>query len=151
MNKKNWWLLPATIIGYLVYKKYVLAKTISVFFKSIDFSSMSLLYPTINIVVQVNNPTDITATIQNIKGDLYLNNTYIGNVIGITPTKLVTGSSTLRIPITLSYTGVASLIKGLSTKGINLRFTGSIMVDLIVLPLNFEYNIRLVKIWCYKN
>ena len=141
MNKKNWWLLPATIIGYLVYKKYVLAKTVSVFFKSIDFSSMSLLYPTINIVVQVNNPTDITATIQNIKGDLYLNNTYIGNVIGITPTTLVTGSSTLRIPITLSYTGVASLIKGLSTKGINLRFTGSIMVDLIVLPLNFEYNI----------
>jgi len=141
MNKKNWWLLPATIIGYLVYKKYVLAKTVSVFFKTIDFSSMSLLYPTINIVVQVNNPTDITATIQNIKGDLYLNNTYIGNVIGITPTTLVTGSSILRIPVTLSYTGVASLIKGLSTKGINLRFTGSIMVDLIVLPLNFEYNI----------
>jgi len=141
MNKKNWWLLPATIIGYLVYKKYVLAKTISVFFKTIDFSSMSLLYPTINIVVQVNNPTDITATIQNIKGDLYLNNTYIGNVIGITPTTLVTGSSTLRIPVTLSYIGVASLIKGLNTKGVNLRFTGSIMVDLITLPLNFEYNI----------
>jgi len=141
MNKRNWWLLPATIIGYLVYKKYVLAKTVSVFFKTIDFSSMSLLYPTINIVVQVNNPTDITATIQNIKGDLYLNNTYIGNVIGITPTTLVTGSSILRIPVTLSYTGVASLIKGLSTKGINLRFNGSIMVDLIVLPLNFEYNI----------
>jgi len=141
MNKKNWWLLPATIIGYLVYKKYVLAKTISVFFKSVDFSSMSLLYPTINIVVQVNNPTDITATIQNIKGDLYLNNVYVGNVIGITPTTLVTGSSTLRIPVTLSYTGVASLIKGLNTGGINLRFTGSIMVDLITLPLNFEYNI----------
>jgi len=141
MNKKNWWLLPATIIDYLVYKKYVLAKTISVFFKSIDFSSMSLLYPTINIVVQINNPTDITATIQNIKGDLYLNNTYIGNVIGITPTTLVTGSSTLRIPVTLSYIGVASLIKGLNTKGVNLRFTGSIMVDLITLPLNFEYNI----------
>ena len=141
MNKKNWWLLPATIIGYLVYKKYVLAKTISVFFKSIDFSSMSLLYPTINVVVQINNPTDITATIQNIKGDLYLNNVYIGNVIGITPTELFTGSNTLRIPITLSYTGVASLIKGLSTKGINLRFSGSILVDLITLPLNFEYNI----------
>jgi len=141
MNKKNWWLLPATIIGYLVYKKYVLAKTISVFFKSIDFSSMSLLYPTINIVVQVNNPTDITATIQNIKGDLYLNNVYVGNVIGITPTTLVTGSSTLRIPVTLSYTGVASLIKGIKTGGINLRFTGSIMVDLITLPLNFEYNL----------
>ena len=141
MNKKNWWLLPATIIGYLVYKKYVLAKTVSVFFKSIDFSSMSLLFPTINIVVQINNPTDITATIQNIKGDLYLNNVYVGNVIGITPTTLVTGTSTLRIPITLSYTGVASIIKGLSTKGMNLKFTGSILVDFITLPLNFEYNI----------
>jgi LEA14-like dessication related protein len=141
MNKKNWWLLPATIIGYLVYKKYVLAKTISVFFKSIDFSSMSLLYPTINLVVQVNNPTDITATIQNIKGDLYLNNIYVGNVIGITPTTLQTGSSTLRIPVTLSYSGVISIIKGQASGGINLRFTGSIMVDLITLPLNFEYNI----------
>ena len=141
MNKKNWWLLPATIIGYLVYKKYVLAKSISVFFKSIDFSSMSLLYPTINIVVQVNNPTDITATIQNIKGDLYLNNIYVGNVIGITPTTLQTGSSTLRIPVTLSYTGVLSLIKGFNTGGIKLKFNGTILVDLITLPLDFEYNI----------
>ena len=141
MNKKNWWLLPATIIGYLVYKKYVLAKTISVFFKSIDFSSMSLLYPTINIVVQINNPTDVTATIQNIKGDLYLNKIYVGNVIGITPTTLETGSSTLRIPITLSYTGVASIIKGFSFGDLKLQLKGSILVDYITLPLEFEYNI----------
>jgi LEA14-like dessication related protein len=141
MNKKNWWLLPATIIGYLVYKKYVLAKTISVFFKSVDFSSMSILYPTINILVQINNPTDITSTIQNIKGDLFLNNIFIGNVIGITPTTLTTGSSILKIPVTLSYTGVASLLKGLKSGGVNLRFNGTILVDLITLPLNFEYNI----------
>ena len=102
---------------------------------------MSLLYPTINIVVQVNNPTDISVTIQNIKGDLYLNNVYVGNVIGITPTTLSTGSSILRIPVTLSYTGVAALIQGTKTGGINLRFNGSILVDLITLPLNFEYNI----------
>lgn len=141
MNKKNWWLLPATIIGYLVYKKYVLAKTISVFFKSVDFSSISLLYPTINIVVQVNNPTDITATIQNIKGDLYLNTIYVGNVIGITPTTLQTGSSILKIPVTLSYTGVALIIKGLSSGGLHLKFNGSIMVDLITLPLYFKYDL----------
>jgi LEA14-like dessication related protein len=141
MNKKNWWLLPATIIGYLVYKKYVLAKSISVFFKSIDFSSMSLLYPTINIVVQINNPTDVTATIQNIKGDLYLNKTYVGNVIGITPTTLETGSSTLRIPVTLSYTGVASIIKGFNFGDLKLKFKGTLLVDYIELPLEFEYNI----------
>lgn len=141
MNKRNWWLLPATIIGYLVYKKYVLSQTISVFFKSVDFTSMSLLYPTINIMVQINNPSDITAKIQNIKGDLFLNNILVGSVIGITPTTLEIGSSMLKIPVTLSYSGVSSLISALRTGGIKLRFNGTIMVDLITLPLNFEYNL----------
>jgi len=138
---KNWWIIPATILGYIVYKKYVLAKTISVFFKTIDFSTMSFLSPTINIIVQINNPSDITATIQNIKGDLYLNNIFIGNVIGITPTILSIGSSNLKIPVTLSYIGVSELIKGMGTGGVNLKFEGSIMVDLIILPLNFEYHV----------
>jgi LEA14-like dessication related protein len=138
---KKWWIIPASIIGYFFYKKYVLAKTFSVFFKNIDFSSMSFLSPTINIIVQINNPSDITATIQNIKGDLYLNNIFIGNVIGITPTILSLGSSNLKIPVTLSYSGVSELIKGMGTGGVNLKFEGSIMVDLITLPLNFEYHV----------
>ena len=85
---KNWWIIPATIVGYIVYKKYVLSRTFSVFFKTVDFSSMSFLNPTLNLVVQVNNPTDITADVQNIRGDLFLKNVKVGYVIGITPTIL---------------------------------------------------------------
>jgi hypothetical protein len=102
---------------------------------------MSFLNPTINLVVQVNNPTDITAEIQNIKGDLFIDNSKVGYVIGITPTTLATGSAILRIPVTLSYTGVGDLIKNINTKGFKLVFKGSIMIDLITLPLEFEYNI----------
>jgi len=138
---KNWWIIPASIVGYILYKKYVLSRTFSVFFKTIDFSTMSFLNPTINLVVQVNNPTDITAEIQNIKGDLYIDNSKVGYVIGITPTTLATGSAILRIPVTLSYTGVGDLIKNINTKGFKLVFKGSIMIDLITLPLEFEYNI----------
>jgi len=139
---KNWWIIPATIVGYIFYKKYVLSQTFSVFFKTIDFSSMSLLNPTINLVVQVNNPTDIIAQIQNIKGNLFIDNINIGYVVGITPTTLNVGSAVLSIPVTLSYTGVAELIKKFNTgAGLHLVFNGSIMVDLITLPLNFEYNI----------
>jgi len=138
---KNWWIIPASIVGYILYKKYVLSRTFSVFFKTIDFSSMSFLNPTINLVVQVNNPTDITAEIQNIKGDLFIDNSKVGYVIGITPTTLATGSAILRIPVTLSYTGVGDLIKNINTKGFKLVFKGSIMIDLITLPLEFEYNI----------
>ena len=138
---KNWWVIPATIVGYIVYKKYVLSRTFSVFFKTIDFSTMSFLNPTLNLVVQVNNPTDITAEIQNIRGDLFVDNIKVGYVVGITPTTLQTGSAILKIPVTLSYTGVAELIKKFNTGGISLVFNGSIMIDLITLPLNFEYNL----------
>ena len=138
---KNWWIIPATIVTYIVYKKYVLSKTFSVFFKTIDFSSMSFLNPTLNLVVQVNNPTDITAEIQNIRGDLFIDNVKVGYVVGITPTTLQTGSAILRIPVTLSYTGIADLIRNFNTGGVNLVFNGSIMIDLFTLPLNFKYNL----------
>lgn len=139
---KNWWIIPATIVGYIVYKKYVLSKTFSVFFKTIDFSTMSFFNPTINLVVQVNNPTDITADVQNIKGDLFIDGVNIGYVIGITPTTLQMGSSILKIPVTLSYSGVSELIKKFNTKqGLHLVFNGNILIDLITLPLNFEYNL----------
>ena len=141
MATKNWWVIPATIVAYIVYKKYVLSRTFSVFFKTIDFSSMSFANPTLNLVVQVNNPTDITAEIQNIRGDLFISNVKVGYVIGITPTTLQTGSAILKIPVTLSYTSVGELIKNFNTGGINLVFNGSIMIDLITLPLNFEYNL----------
>ena len=138
---KNWWIIPATIVGYIVYKKYVLSRTFSVFFKTIDFSTMSFLNPTLNLVVQVNNPTDITADIQNIKGELFIDGVNIGYVMGITPTRLQIGSSLLKIPVTLSYTGVANLIKNFQSNiNLNLVFKGSIMIDLINIPLYFEYN-----------
>ena len=139
--QKNWWLIPAAIVSYILYKKFVLSQTFSVFFKSIDFSSLSLLNPTLNIVVQINNPTNITAEIQNIKGDLMLNGKYVGTVIGITPTILQTGSSTIRIPVTLSYSGVADYIKVINKGGFTLDFNGTILVDYIILPLVFSYKI----------
>ena len=139
--QKNWWLIPAAIVSYILYKKFVLSQTFSVFFKSIDFSSLSLLNPTLNIVVQINNPTNITAEIQNIKGDLMLNGQYVGTVIGITHTILQTGSSTIRIPVTLSYSGVADYIKVINKGGFTLDFNGTILVDYILLPLVFSYKI----------
>jgi len=139
--QKNWWLIPAAIVSYILYKKFVLSQTFSVFFKSIDFSSLSLLNPTLNIVVQINNPTNISAEIQNIKGDLMLNGQYVGTVIGITPTILQTGSSTIRIPVTLSYSGVADYIKVINKGGFTLDFNGTILVDYILLPLVFSYKI----------
>jgi hypothetical protein len=138
MNKK-WWIIPALFVGYVLYEKYVLSKTFSVFFKDLDFSDMSLVNPHVNLVVQVNNPTPVTAEIQTIKGDLFVDGALVGSVLGITPTTLQTGSSLLKIPVTLSYTGVADLLNKYQSTSFNYKFTGTIMVDYITLPLNFGY------------
>jgi hypothetical protein len=136
---KKWWIFPALFIGYVLYEKYVLSKTFTVFFKDLDFSKMSLLDPTVNLIVQVNNPTPITAEIQAIKGTLFLEGQEIGNVLGITPTVLESGSSLLKIPVTLSYYGVSSLLKVYKNKKFSYKFTGTIMIDYIALPLEFGY------------
>jgi hypothetical protein len=136
---KKWWIFPALVIGYILYEKFVFSKTFSVFFKNLDFSSMSLISPTINLVVQVNNPTPITAEIQAIKGDLFVDGVPVGTVLGITPTTLYSGSSDLKIPITLSYNGIADLIQKYKSTTFNYKFVGTIVIDYITLPLNFGY------------
>ena len=136
---KKWWIFPALFVGYVLYEKYVLSQTFSVFFKDLDFSNMSLTNPNVNLVVQVNNPTPVTAEIQSIKGDLIVDGVIVGSVLGITPTVLQTGSSLLKIPVTLSYTGVGELLDKYQSTTFNYKFTGTIMVDYISLPLNFGY------------
>jgi hypothetical protein len=136
---KKFWIVPALFIGYILYEKFVLSKTFSVFFKNLDFSSMSFLSPTINLIVQVNNPTSITAEIQAIKGDLFVDGVVVGSVLGITPTVLNIGSSELKIPITLSYTGVADLIQKYKETTFNYKFVGTIVIDYITIPLKFGY------------
>jgi hypothetical protein len=136
---KKWWIFPALFIGYVLYQKFVLTRTFNVIFKDLDFSSMSLLTPTINLVVQVSNPTPVTAEIQQIRGTLYVDGQEVGNVLGITPTVLKTGTSELKIPVTLSYMGVTLLIQKYKSLNFRYNFKGSMIVDYISIPLEFGY------------
>ena len=140
MSKKILWIIPVLFIAYVAYEKFVLSKTFSVFFKNLDFSRMSLMDPTINLVLQVNNPTPITAEIQKIYGVLYVEGQAVGNVLGITPTTLQSGSSSLNVPVTLSYDAVANLLLNLKGKKFSYNFVGTITIDYITIPLNFGYS-----------
>jgi LEA14-like dessication related protein len=136
---KKWWIFPALFVGYVLYQKFVLSRTFSVFFKDLDFSPMSLLNPTLNLIVQVNNPTPVTAEIQQIRGTLYVDGQEVGNVLGITPTVLRSGSSELKIPVTLSYMGVTQLIQKYKSLNFRYNFEGTMIVDYISIPLKFGY------------
>lgn len=140
MNK-NIWLIPAVIIGFIIYKKYVLSRKVSVFFHNLDFSNVSFTNPEVGLVVEINNPTDTTANVDKITGVVKIDGIEIGRVFGITPTKINSGSSLLRVPATLSYQGVSELIKKFNRKGFTLEFIGTITIDMIPLPLEFSYSL----------
>jgi hypothetical protein len=140
MNK-NAWIIPVGILGFIAYKKFLLSQSISVFFKGLEFGNMSFLSPTVNLQVQVNNPTTTTSEIQNIKGDLFIDGANVGTVYGITPITIRNGANLINIPVTISYTGIGDLIQKFNKKGFQLNFTGRMIVDYIPIPLNFDYTI----------
>lgn len=140
MNK-NAWIIPVGILGFIAYKKFLLSQSISVFFKGLEFGNMSFLSPTVNLQVQVNNPTTTTSEIQNIKGDLFIDGANVGTVYGITPITIINGANLINIPVTISYTGIGDLIQKFNKKGFQLNFTGRMIVDYIPIPLNFDYTI----------
>lgn len=102
---------------------------------------MSFLSPTVNLQVQVNNPTTTTSEIQNIKGDLFIDGANVGTVYGISPITIKNGANMINIPVTISYTGIGDLIQKFNKKGFQLNFTGRMIVDYIPIPLNFDYTI----------
>jgi hypothetical protein len=128
------------IIGYIAYSKFLLSRSINVFFKNLDFSRISITDPTLLLQVQVNNPTNTTADLQNIQGDLIIDGAVVGSVFGITPLVVQRGSSIINIPVTLSYLGVADLVRKFKTDQFSLEFNGRMVVDFIPIPLNFKYN-----------
>jgi hypothetical protein len=140
MKKNYWGWIIFGVVGYIVYSKYLLSKSINIFYKGLDFSRLSITEPILQLQVQVNNPTYTTADLQNIRGDLYIDGAMIGSVFGITPLTIATGSSIINIPVTLSYLGIADLLRKFKTDQFTLEFTGNMVVDFISIPLNFKYN-----------
>ena len=139
--KKNYlgWIIFG-ILGYIAYRKFLLSRSINIFFKNLDFSRLSLTEPVLLLQVQVNNPTNTTADLQNIQGDLFIDGAMVGSVFGITPLVIQRGSSIINIPVTLSYLGVADLVRKFKTDQFSLEFTGRMVVDFIPIPLEFKYN-----------
>ena len=140
MKKNYWGWIILGVVGYIVYSKYLLSKSINIFYKGLDFSRLSITEPILQLQVQVNNPTYTTADLQNIRGDLYIDGAMVGSVFGITPITIATGSSIINIPVTLSYLGIADLLRKFKNDQFTLEFTGNMVVDFIPIPLNFKYN-----------
>jgi LEA14-like dessication related protein len=99
----------------------------------------SLLQPTINVEMAVQNPTNSTIKIKSITGSLSLNNKYLANVSAFGDQTVAPNSeSTLRLVARPSALGVFESVRELLTAPagqVKAIFEGSANVDGIVVPI----------------
>jgi LEA14-like dessication related protein len=99
----------------------------------------SLLQPTINVVMAVQNPTNSTIVVKSITGSISVNNKYLANVSAFGDQTVSPNSeSTLRLVARPSAFGVFESVRELLTAPagqVSATFQGSANVDGIVVPI----------------
>jgi hypothetical protein len=131
-------------LGYLVFSKINLSRRVQFKLKSVEPGG-DILNPILRIVITAINPTQTSATVQNISGQLFYNfgNTYVGDAFTNQAVKIKPNSATdIPLNISISDIGLLQTILGvINAGGANFQFTGSALVDNFQFPLNFDYNI----------
>lgn len=105
----------------------------------------TLLAPTINVEMAVQNPTNQTITIRSITGSVSVNDKYLANVSAFGDQKVLPNQeSILRLTARPSATGVFQSIRELLTQpvgSIAASFQGTANVDGLVVPISESRNI----------
>ena len=100
----------------------------------------TLLAPTINVEMAVQNPTNQTITIKSITGSVSVNDKYLANVSAFGDQKVLPNQeSILRLTARPSATGVFQSIREILTQPIGTiaaSFQGTANVDGIVVPIS---------------
>lgn len=143
MKKSIYWILAGAAAIYLLAKKS-LASKLQFSFKSFSTSG-SITKPKLNIQLSALNPSNQSAKINSIVGELYVNSQFIGDVSSFTPQVILPNAeSTVSFQITPSLLSAFSVVKGLifnKGKGYKFEFKGNANVDGLVIPIAENYSL----------
>lgn len=143
MKKSIIWILAGAAAIYLLAKKS-LASKLQFSFKSFSTSG-SLTSPKLNIHLSALNPSNQSAKINSIVGELYVNDSFIGDVTSFTPQIISPNAeSDISFQIKPSLLSGLSLIKNLLVnkgKGYKFKFKGNANVNGLVIPIDETYSI----------
>ena len=143
MKKSIFWILAGAAAIYLLAKKS-LASKLQFSFKSFSTSG-SLTSPKINIHLSALNPSNQSAKINSIVGELYVNDNFIGDVTSFTAQTInPNAESDVSFVIKPSLLSGFTLVKNLilnKAKGYKFNFRGNANVNGIVVPINESYSI----------
>lgn len=143
MKKNIIWIIAGAAAIYFLAKKS-LAKKLQFSFKNLSTSG-NFTSPKINIRLLALNPSNQTAKINSIVGELYVNDNFIGDVSSFMPQIIMPNAeSEVSFSIKPSLFSAFSTVKNLvinKGKGYKFEFKGNANVDGLVIPLNQVYSL----------
>jgi hypothetical protein len=137
---KNVAILGGIILGVWALAKYRMAQALQVTVYKIKFSG-SLQQPKIILGLDLNNPTPYSSTINKINGKIYANNSLIGIIdqnLNLNVNKETKTAIDINIDI-MPVAAITNILKYFTDKNFNLKIEGTLTVDGLPIPINYEY------------
>ena len=136
---KNLIFVGLAILGWIGYKKYILAKKINTTLKNIGFNGGTFLQPIINVQLEVENPTDTTADLQKISAEILLQNQVVGTIYQDIKTTIQAKQKTVisfDVNLNLANAAIISIQNKFKNQTIELK--GNLIVDFVYFPINYQ-------------
>ena len=136
---KNLIFIGLAFLGWLGYKKYILAQKINISLKNIGFNGGTFWQPVVNVQLEVENPTDTTTDVQKISGDIFLQNKIVGSIFQDVNQKILAKEKTI-INFNVQLNLVDAALISINNKFSNqiIEFKGNLIADFVSFPINYS-------------
>jgi hypothetical protein len=136
---KNIILIGLAILGWIGYKKYILAKKINISLKDIGFAGGNFLNPILNVKLQIENPTDTTTDVQKISAEILLQNNIVGTIYQDLNQKILANQKTIiNFDVNLNLKDAAIILVKNKFKNEIIELKGNLVIDFIYFPINYQ-------------
>lgn len=143
MKNNVLWIAAAGIAIFLV-SRFSFSKKLNFIFQSIKTGG-SVLQPTVDVTIALQNPTNQQVTVKSISGQILLNDKFISNISSFQPVNISPNSeSYITIKARPSLFGVITTIKNVLTNKTgnnNFLITGNANVDNVSIPFSMQETI----------
>lgn len=136
---KNLIYIGVAFLAWLGYKKYSLSQKINISLNDFGFAGGNILEPKINVKLKIENPTNTSADIQKITGEILLKDKIIGNIYKDVNQKILSKKDTIinfDVKLNLKNIGLIFFQNGLKNQKILIK--GNVVVDFIFFPFIYE-------------
>ena len=129
--------------GWYYLRRLNLSKRIKIVFRGVSLSGGDLLRPRVNLSLGVQNPTNVTTSINSIVGTVSVNGKPLADVSDFKKYTIGPNSETkinVQVEVkTGAIIGQLLRLIGGKEKGVTVNFTGTVNAENVSIPVNTNY------------